>query len=322
MSKIVAGIPTCRPELCLKAADAWYKTEQFDEIWIWIDAPKTPDSLTRMPDQIFTWEGDPECIPKHTGCGRSRLVWEAWKDPDVEWLIHLDDDVLPYDGHWVREMEFPIRVTRWQNTMDGVYKYPRGHPYSERQPRVSATKPRIIHGMWHGDADLDAVTELCYGRGGYCHRRHDYAHVIPNGQYFAMSSMAVAIHRDLFPASYFMWMGTSKIVPELDFYGYGDIWCGVILKKICDHFNWPVVSGHPLVEHKRASDTWAALRAQVTTMEDNEHFWKWIDEVNLEGCGTVTQCYRRIAATMCMPVAPKFKQLREMMLKWGALFQE
>ena len=316
MGMIVAGIPSNRAELCKEAVEAWKATGEFDEIWVMWDDTRVPlDRFPPIPKRIFRHETDePSCIPTGSGCCRSRLVLEAWKNPDVEWLVHLDDDVTPQEGQWRKVIPGEEWHSRWISTMQGYRKYPRGHPYSEREKH---DYPRLVHGMWNGVPDWDAVGQLnAYGES----YKHDMAadpRVVPYGLYFAMSSMAVAIHRDLFPASYFLWMGK-----DLPLNKFGDIWCGVILKRICDHFGWLVTSGAPVVYHERASNVWDNLRQECKAIAYNEYWWRWVDAVDLRLCRTVSQCYRQIATQMEMPKTAAFEELRAKMMEWINLFDK
>lgn len=310
---IVAGIPSNRPDLCRKAVEAWSASRQFDEIWVMWDSD-SPAPGPMPPPQFFFLHHDsePSCIPTGSGCCRSRLVLEAWKNPDVEWLVHLDDDVLPIEGAgtWPSVIRVNNENTRWFNTMQSYEDWPRGHPWSERR---RFRHPKVVHGLWNGVPDYDAVTQLLWD--GIPHVSNEAPEPVPYGLYFAMSSMAVAIHRDLFPACYFLWMGK-----ELPLNKFGDIWCGVILKRICDHFGWLVTSGAPVVYHERASNVWENLRQECKAIEYNESWWRWVDAVDLRLCTTVSQCYRQIATQMEMPKTPAFEELRGKMLSWCAEF--
>lgn len=314
MGKIVAGIPSNRPELCKKAVEAWKATGQFDEIWVmWDHTLNPPNGLSIPANRILDHsEREPRCIPTGSGCCRSRLVLEAWKNPDVEWLVHLDDDVLPDRGRWPTELRTPHNwLARWQ-TVSTELRFPtRGMPYAIRaQERL----PKLVHGVWCGMPDLDAINQLAW-MGDPIPRFDGKSIPMQHGRYFPMSSMAVAIHRDLFPASYFLWMGK-----DLPLNKYGDIWCGVILKRICDHFGWLVTSGAPVVYHERASNVWENLRQECKCIEENEHWWEDVEAVDLHLCTTVAQCYRQIATQMHMPDQPRFKELRDKMLEWCQLF--
>lgn len=312
---IVAGIASNRPELCKKAVAAWRERKEFDEIWVMWDGIIAPIMELRDATHVF-WHDCPEvrCIPTGSGCCRSRLVLEAWKNPDVQWLVHLDDDVMPHQGSWREWLSQPVyHAGRWKEAIPLSGLKTRGFPYGIRRQK---DVPKIIHGIWANVPDLDALSQLNLGLT-YAHNWNQQSRIIPFGHYFPMSSMAVAIHRDLFPASYFLWMGK-----DLPLNKFGDIWCGVILKRICDHFGWLVTSGAPVVYHERASNVWENLRQECKCIEENEHWWRWVDAVDLRLCATVAQCYRQIATQMEMPKEPRFEELREKMLEWISELEE
>ena len=311
MGLIVGAIASNRAKLCKKAIEVWKSRGEFDEIWIMWDGHILPILEAKDADKKF-WHDvpDPRCIPSGSGCCRSRLVLEAWKRPDVEWLVHLDDDVIPHHGSWRTEIRArSAPESRWFRPIGWPT---RGLPYGIRSVDVT---PKIVHGVWSGVPDFDAMTQLSASPMFPMQFMNDRKQV-PYGLYFPMSSMAVAIHRDLFPASYFLWMGK-----DLPLNKFGDIWCGVILKRICDHFGWLVTSGAPVVYHERASNVWENLRQECKCIEENEQWWSWVDAVDLRLCSTVVQCYRQIATQMHMPDQPRFKELREKMLEWCELFE-
>lgn len=317
---IIAAIPTTpeRAELCKEAVEVW--KDQFDEVWVIYDSPnKEMGSADFSPDCLFAHD-DVEaegitCIPKRTGYCRSYLNYKAWQKKEVEWVVHLDDDVRPIGGqeYW-RDLvgHKTLSSSRWFNTMVGDV-YPRGHPYSERKWHLGQPLS-LVHGLWKGMPDLDAIT--CLSRWPIIPEPNlpEEQVVIPPGQYFAMSGMAVAIHRELLPAAYFTWGGW-----DLPLNKYGDIWCGVVLKKICDHLGKIVTNGGIFVQHDRASNIWANLRDEAKAVEYNEKFWKWVDQVELEGLTTVVDCYERIC-TMWLPETPQFDEFRGKMQKWIELF--
>ena len=75
---------------------------------------------------------------------------------------------------------------------------------------------------------------------------------------------------------------------------FGDIWAGVILKKIADHLGYSINSGSPAIKHLRASNVWANLRKEAPGLGINETFWAAVDAVPLRG-STFRECYREIA---------------------------
>ena len=81
---------------------------------------------------------------------------------------------------------------------------------------------------------------------------------------------------------------------DFEYDRFGDIWCGIISKKICDHLGLAVTSGEPLVHHDRASNVFTNLIKEAPGYRLNETLWKLIDSVVLTGT-TVASCAQQIA---------------------------
>lgn len=118
--------------------------------------------------------------------------------------------------------------------------------------------------------------------------------------------------REAIPLSYHLLMGrsyrsTPPSVPRfeadlttLPFDRFGDIWCGIIQKRICDHLGWIVSSGTPYIHHDRASDPFANLRKEANGIAENETFWERIDSIDISGvsprcAAPAAMCYGIIA---------------------------
>src|SRR5918912_1545100 len=110
-----------------------------------------------------------------------------------------------------------------------------------------------------------------------------------------MCGMNLAFKPQVIPALYFLLMGAR----EWPYDRFGDIWCGVLIKKICDHLGHGVKSGSPLVEHQRASNVWTNLRKETPGYEVNETLWAAVDSVVLGQC-TYQDCYRELGDKLPM----------------------
>lgn len=250
-------------------------------------------------------------IPRKTDCVRSYGYFKAWqKKPDM--MVTLDDDCYPIEGqsgflaaHWSR-LNHPGRTNAWVSTLDGII--PRGVPYyaAERE------RPCILnHGLWSSVPDFDAPTQLLQARHPQQFVWSD--RTIPVGSYFPMCGMNVAIRPEAIPAFYFLLMGRGY-----DFDRFGDIWSGVILKKISDHLGYCINSGSPAIKHLRASSVWANLKKEAPGLEVNEVFWSKVDAVRLRGT-SFAECYREIAAGLDFP-GEYWENLRRAMNAWTELF--
>lgn len=226
----------------------------------------------------------------------------------------LDDDCLPVNGgseflamHWAR-LNAPGPTHAWTSTLEGAI--PRGVPYycSYR------TLPCVLnHGLWEEAPDFDAVTQLAHSRKPYAMGWRDMT--IPVGSYFPMCGMNLAFRKAAIPALYFLLMGKDQPYDR-----FGDIWAGVILKKIADHLGYCVQSGQPPVRHSRASNVWANLRKEAPGLEVNEQFWVAVDSVRLTG-GSFGECYREIAEGLKLD-GEYWCKLKRAMVIWTELFVE
>jgi hypothetical protein len=129
-----------------------------------------------------------------------------------------------------------------------------------------------------------------------------------------MSGMNLAFSPDLTPALYFLLMGAGWPYDRFD-----DIWAGVLAKKVCDHLGFAVVSGNPVIEHRRASNVFTNLQKEAAGIEANESFWRAVDAVRLES-DDIVGCYRELADKLTLE-GEYWQKLRGAMHLWLALFK-
>lgn len=305
-------IPSIREECINKFLKEW-DFRNGNSVFVIEDNPKKTFKLDSSVYH-YAWEDidkelgkDSWIIPRRTDCIRSFGFYKAFKSKeDFDVFITLDDDCYPQpdkyelgfiEDHWAElEIEFP----RWVWT---TKKHPsRGVPYND----IGAVPNMINMGFWNGVADLSAISQLLLGPISLEPRK---MHPVPSGAFFSMCGMNLSFRREVLPLMYFLLMGKDWPYDRL-----GDIWSGIIAKKICDYFNYAVTSGHPPVLHTKASDVWANLRKEYPGMEVNESFWRIIDNIKLEG-ESITDCYLQIAEGL--PKKDKyFKKLSEAMKIW------
>lgn len=251
-------------------------------------------------------------IPRKTDCVRSYGYLKAWqKKPDF--IVTLDDDCYPlpsaesFLAAHARRLNEPGRTSAWLSTLDGVT--PRGVPYFSREREL----PCILnHGMWESVPDLDAATQLVHSRDPQPYGFSD--RTFPVGSYFPMCGMNLAFRSEAVPALYFLLMGSGY-----EYNRFGDIWAGIILKKIADHLGYCVHSGSPAIKHLRASNVWSNLRQEASAMEVNEAFWTHVDRVRLRGT-SFGECHREIAVGLQSLPGAYWEKLSAAMQAWGELF--
>ena len=248
-------------------------------------------------------------IPRRSDTVRSFGYWWVWNQrgvahdadcPRYEFLMTLDDDCYPEPGYesLSKMHEQLLTRTKWFNTLNNVR--PRGTPYKNLGKR----KVYVNHGLWTNVLDYDAPQQLVDPIPETF--THDNR-IVPHGSFFSFCGMNWMCRREAIPLMYHMLMGKWKPVLVMDgsedrdllcalpFDRFGDIWCGIVMKKICDHLGWAVSSGIPYIHHDRASDPFKNLRKEANGIEVNEWLWEKIDGMYLGGCSTPLECYERIA---------------------------
>lgn len=249
-------------------------------------------------------------IPRGSGCVRSFGIWAA-QQMGAEMIVALDDDVRPDPRHRGFLEAHRARLhgacdPAWVSTLDAAK--PRGLPYYE-----TAREPVVVlnHGLWSGVPDFDAATQLLSSRleipGDWSDR------TIPRGSYFPMCSMNLAWRPEFSAAMYFLLMG-----PAYPFDRFGDIWGGILAKRVADHLGLAVNSGSPGVRHERASNVFSNLAKESRGLAANETFWRAVDSVVLTA-ETVAGAYAQLAERLPLE-QEEFLQLRRAMRAWAELF--
>ena len=296
----------------------------------------------------FSWEdiktdlGDDEwIIPRRSDTVRSYAYWKAWK-LGYEYIITLDDDCYPpsevdgltYDGRgFVREhLKQLTNRSRWFNTLNSVK--PRGIPFYN----VGKNDKVIVnHGLWTNVIDYDAPFQLANPikeQFSFDNR------VVPSGLYFPMCGMNVAWDAGATVLMYHLLMGKRKaMLPnmatdkdgliKLPFDRFGDIWCGIFMKKIADKLNLQVTTGMPYIRHERASNPFTNLKKEANGIEVNEDLWEHVDKLDFT-CDNKTDCYSELGLHIAMftQMYPKyaehseyFEKLGKAMIIWADLFR-
>jgi hypothetical protein len=313
----VVVVPTAREASLAGFLEAWADELAEATILVVEDGPERSFAVGGDNALHYAWpdiEGelgpDAWIIPRGSGCVRSFGLWMAYRmAPDM--IVALDDDVRPDPAHpnflarhWERLQS--ARDRAWVSTLDDAS--PRGLPYflTDRE-----APPMLNHGLWSGVPDFDAATQLVASRVEISGKWSDQT--IPRGTYFSMCSMNIAWRPEFTPAMYFLLMG-----PGYAFDRFGDIWGGVLAKRVADHLGFAVNSGSPGVRHERASNVFANLAKESRGLEANESFWRAVDSVRLTA-DTVAGTYLQLAERLPLDSEP-FVELRRAMRTWADLF--
>lgn len=315
----VVVVPTAR-EVSLKGfLEAWKHELAQATILVIEDGPERTFSVTGDNVRHFAWSdieqqlGDAAwVIPRGSGCVRSFGCWAAHRmGPDM--IVALDDDTRPdpdhpgfLEAHWARLQS--ATDPAWVSSLD--LASPRGMPYftTDREAPVV-----LNHGLWSGVPDFDAATQLLSSRVEISGEWSD--RTIPRGSYFPMCSMNIAWRPEFTAAMYFLLMG-----PGYPFDRFGDIWGGVLAKRVADHLGLAVNSGSPGILHERASNVFSNLAKESRGLAVNETFWRAVDSVVLTA-ETVPGAYAELADRLPLE-QEEFTQLRKAMRRWAELFME
>jgi len=339
--KITIIVPTIRKNSINRFLKEWrrefFENKKFDVQLIVIeDNPKKTFKLKQKKLIHYSWENIEKdlgknswIIPRRTDCIRSYGYWKAWQQkPDM--IVTLDDDCYPLknyfsgerkqkgflEAHWKKLYGgMTIEEESWISTIKDLR--PRGLPYQKRTKERTYKNIILNHGLWYNVPDLDGKTQLSTkkvsGLSNYAINQ-----IIPKNKYYPMCGMNLAWKPEATPALYFLLMGQNKNGKYWGFDRFGDIWSGIIFKKITDRLEYNISSGNPIIWHDRASNALVNLKKETLGLKVNEYFWKAIDEIKLTK-NNFKNCYKEIAQKL--PLKNKYwTKLKKSMQIWTNLF--
>jgi Reversibly glycosylated polypeptide len=288
----VLVVPTNRPESLLEFIDAW-EPLPWDRVLVIEDAPERTIDGLGPTIEVFSWSEidgelpEPWIISRGDSGIRAFGFWKGWQ-LGAETIFTLDDDCHPAGedvvaGHLRNLHDTPV----WESTIPGLRV--RGLPYRNVGGPLHVD---VSVGLWAGIPDLDAVQTLANSGTEVSGSLFPSvrSRVMPSEQYFPMSGMNIAVRREAACLMYFPPMGLDSPYGRFD-----DIWCGLVVQRICRHLRRSIVCGRPLVDHRRASDPLANLVKEAPGIDANERMWERIDSVELKG-QTPTACMRDLGA--------------------------
>jgi reversibly glycosylated polypeptide/UDP-arabinopyranose mutase len=290
-------------------------------------------------------------IPRRSDTVRSFGYWYAnmvYQEGNGDTITYtLDDDCYPLVGHdfLTGHRNAIFGRTRWFNTLNSGR--PRGIPYKN----LGAGECVLNHGLWQGVLDFDAPTQL---RAPFEEQFSHDNREVPLGSYFPMCGMNVAWQTQYGVLMYHLLMGCVDVhdMPEehraevvrrcprveswehageqralyrLPLDRFGDIWCGIIMKKICDHLGLSVSTGTPYIHHDRASDPFKNLVKEAVGIGLNEIFWDRVDQIELSSVSPA-KTYEELGAGVRHAFDDTeygwyFRMLGDAMVAWARLHQ-
>lgn len=266
---------------------AWQRS-RWDRILVIEDGPEVTVETAVPGVEVYSWKEidaelpEPGIISRGDSGIRAFGFWKAWQH-GAEVVFTLDDDCHPstdelVEGHLRNLHETPA----WESSVPGLRV--RGLPYRN----FGGPLPVYVSvGLWVGHPDIDAVQSLANGsvvQGDVLSELG--SRVMPSEQYFPMSGMNLAVRREAACLMYFPPMGHDSPYGRFD-----DIWCGLVVQRICRHLRRSIVCGRPVVDHRRASDPFVNLIKEAPGIDANERVWESIDAVELRGT-TPLDCMR------------------------------
>lgn len=349
MKDVCLVVPSIRESSLNAFIDKWKGNGLLDHVALYVveDNPKKSfdiDCIKSRVEAYYDWSDidrdlgkDAWIIPRKSDTVRSFGYLKAYQ-AGYKYVMSLDDDCYPpteadgvvYDSGKTfldEHLKYLTKKTRWFNTLNDVK--PRGIPFEN----VGTWQRNLInHGLWTNILDYDAPTQLVDPK----QERHSFDNrVVPMCFYFPMCGMNVSWKREATVLMYHLLMGhgygkpephAEKYLSKLPFDRFGDIWCGIIAKKICDSMGYTMSTGMPYIRHERASNPFANLKKEANGIEVNEKFWEYVDFANV-GQGDLTHAYYKMGEHIAMfddfkEYKGYFDELGTAMKIWSELFQK
>jgi len=342
MKDVIIVVPTIREEFIKRFIEEWsdhfFDNERFScKLLIIEDNPQKSFKLDSDNNvEHLCWEDiknelgkDSWIIPRRTDCVRSFGYYKAYQqEPDM--IVTMDDDCYPLKKHhpesapqknflglhWrnLKEM-VTLEEERWVSTIEDFR--PRGLPYKNLKNEVSYSNIVLSHGLWYNVPDFDGMSQVrssqIEGQTGYAKKQ-----VIPKGKFYSMCGMNLAWKPEITPILYFLLMGQSEDGGPWGYDRFGDIWAGVLSKKIIDHLEKEVYSGYPIIWHDRASNPFSNIVKEAPGLQENEWLWEAVDDITLTASGWIDS-YLELAEKI--PQRNQYwKKQKEAMQVWSDLY--
>lgn len=347
MKDICLVVPSIREKSINDFVERWNSIGLFDHVDLFLmeDNPTKTFNLSSTALKHFCWndienylKSNSWIIPRRSDTVRSYGYLRAAQN-GYKYIMTLDDDCYPctnadgvtYDGlGFVNEhLKWLSSRSRWFNTLNSVK--PRGIPYYN----LGENKNTLVnHGLWTNVLDYDAPYQLA----NPISEKFSYDNVIvPHRSFFPMCGMNVMWRAEATVLMYHLLMGQKITKPnvkdnqlvKLSFDRFGDIWCGIFMKKIADIKGYSVSTGMPYIRHERASNPFANLKKEANGIEVNEKLWEYVDKFTVYPLNnsnqSLAECYRQLGIHIehydeFPEHVDYFKELGQAMQIWAGLF--
>lgn len=339
--KVAIVVPTIRENSIVRFLEEWeeefFNNREYSiKVFLIEDNHEKTFNLSKYKGKIihYSWSDiemvlgkNSWIIPRRTDCVRSFGYLMAYKSkPDI--IITLDDDCYPLKKY-LKSTESSLIKTHWdalmgkkeekiENAWISTIKKlrPRGIPYKKFERRYESVTA-LNHGLWYNVPDFDGTTQLASKKTSGL---HGYAinQDIPKDKFFPMCGMNIAWKNEVTPAMYFLLMGQDIKGNHWGYDRFGDIWCGIFLKKIVDHLNFNISSGNPIIWHDRASNPLTNIKKERTGVKVNEYLWQKIDNLRLTK-SSFKDCYVELSEKLDLK-GEYWENLKKAMKIWASLF--
>jgi hypothetical protein len=212
--------------------------------------------------------------------------------------------------------EFETDGITWFNPFQLLHKntiYPRGFLYSQREflayqnktdefdyPLINPFFNKLVcnQGLNTGQLDVDAATllikeETCYQNDSKIildvtiQTMTNNQVVLLKNQYMPINSQNTCFAKEIFPALF--WWPMKKDI-KYYFDRFGDIYMGMIVKKIADAHNYGVTVGHPFADHIRNKhDVKQDLQKELLCYQFQEYLFTELQQLELSKHDSVLQ---------------------------------
>jgi hypothetical protein len=292
VSRVALVVPTNRLDSLAQFRRAW-EGAPFDDVIVVYDGPRAECVIEWPTATVYCWEDhndlhgpDGWIFSRRDSACRCLGFVEAVRR-GADYVVTLDDDCLPLDDEFaasfpaehVRRLEAP---TRWVSTVPGLRV--RGMPSGDDGVIDGPPAVLVNMGLWCGVPDLSAEQTLALrSRNADSAVLTDFTpapgdRVASPHQLFPFCGMNLAFRRDALPALYFPKMGIGSPYSRFD-----DIWCGVLLQRICARTGHLLTIGEPWVRHVRASNVDENLRKEAPGVAAHERYWRILADLRIEG---------------------------------------
>ena len=299
MVRSICVIPTHDLKMLKRWVDKWFCQKgnvMGDDVAVYVvfdGCEEKPYFFDKLPkgskffnenDVNNTLRSDAWIIPKKSSSCRHfgyLKAFQEWKkNKEIEMIFTIDHDCFPMIGTTNFSKEHYDILFNSDNVENAWFRTTshatRGEPYEtfERESQCI-----LNHGLWENIPDFDAPQRMVFLRDKDLYNHSSYTWpdtIIPKGKFFAMCGMNLSWKPEWTPTMFFGLQG-----PSFPFNRFDDIWAGLMVKKIADHFNLSIHTGSPAVWHERVSGLMYSFENETNGIVVNEVLWKRFDDLIL-----------------------------------------